>query len=121
MRKEKTRWSLAKDLENKMSRFFLAIAICFLTIVCLNGHAANSAQPNASAAYSAAFLRGADHACKQPEHATTHFANMLQASCIAADMRAGKDPADISRHCHGAYRRSTFETIAAEICSNSQI
>ena len=102
-----------------MSRLFLSIAICFPAIYCLNSHAAGSAQSAASAAYSAAFLRGADHACTLPERATKRFANMLQASCVAADMRAGKDPSDAFRHCSGDRQRNTFVKVAEEICGNS--
>jgi hypothetical protein len=38
---------------------------------------------------------GANYACKRPQHATEHHANMLQARCVTANVRTGMDQSDI--------------------------
>jgi hypothetical protein len=81
-------------------------------------HAANSEKTDAFAAYSNAFLRGADHLCQQTERAMKRLENMIQAQCVASDMRAGKDPIDTSRHCFGADQRSGFVRAAEEFRGN---
>jgi hypothetical protein len=102
-----------------MSRLVPVIAICSSIIWGLNGHAAGSANPVESSAYSDAFLRGAEHACEQTERAITRIANMLQARCVAADMRAGKDATYTSLHCFGARQRRGFVKTAEEVCGNA--
>jgi len=67
--------------------------------------------------FTAAFRRGARHACEQPKHATQGYANMLQANCVAADLSAGMDRSKILQHCYTASQRSTFERQAEEICA----
>jgi len=67
--------------------------------------------------YASAFRHGAHHACEQPERATQRYANMLQANCVAADMGAGMDWTEISRHCLAAPQRSALVRQAEEICA----
>ena len=67
--------------------------------------------------YAAALRDGTHYACNQSERATQRYANMLQARCVAADMRAGMDWEEIRRHCFQASRRSTFARQAEETCA----
>jgi hypothetical protein len=104
-----------------MSRLFLSIAICFPTFFCLNSHADESASPPVLVEYAAALVRGAEDACMMSERATKRCANMLQASCVAAEMSAGIDRSEIVGHCFGASNRSTFEEFAEVVCGNFKI
>lgn len=104
-----------------MSRSFLSIAICFPIFFCLNAQADEFVAPLAPAEYAAVFQRGAEHACKHPERATRRHANMLQASCVMADMSGGMGSSAIARNCFGAANRSTFEEFAEVICDHLKI
>lgn len=108
-------------MEIKVSRLFLSIAICFLTFSYLNSHADESGLPPAPEAYSATFVRGADHACKQSQRATRRFANMLQADCVASDISAGMDQSEIAGHCYGPSHRSAFVKLAEATCGKLKI
>jgi hypothetical protein len=83
-----------------------------------NSHSVDPEKTAASVAYSDALSRGADHACKQHQRATKRLANMIQAQCVANDIRAGTDAIDSSRHCFGAHQRSGYVRAAEEICGN---
>lgn len=105
-----------------MSRLVLSIAICFPVFLSLESLADEPATPAAlSKELAAALERGAEYACRQPERATTREANLLQASCVAVDLRAGKDPREIAGHCLGTANRNSFEEYAAKICGNTEI
>jgi len=91
-----------------MSLFFLAVAICSSMICIQNSHSTDSEKTAASAAYSDTFFRGSNHACKQHQRATKRLANMIQAQCVANDIRAGADAIDTSRHCFGPHQRIGF-------------
>jgi len=67
--------------------------------------------------YAAAFRDGTHYACNQSERATRRYANMLQARCVAVDMRAGMDWEEMRRHCFTASRRSAFVRQAEETCA----
>jgi hypothetical protein len=84
-------------------------------------HAGEFLAPPAAGANSDAFLRGAHHACKQTERATKRLANMLQASCVAADISADMDRSEIVRRCFGPSNRSAFVRLAETTCRNSKI
>jgi len=68
--------------------------------------------------YATALREGAYNACKRPQHATEHYANMLQARCVTANVRAGMDQRDIIRNCLGDTRRKSFVKLAEVICAS---
>lgn len=104
------------------SRLMLSIAICFPTFFCAASPADMSVDTTAFLPeFSDDFKRGAEFVCNQPERAAKRYADMLQANCVAVDLRAGMSQHEIVSHCLGASNRSSFEAYSWLHCGSQGI
>ena len=102
-----------------MPRLFLSIAFCVPAFFCTVSLADKPAETAALwPEFSGEFQHGAEYVCNQPERAAKRYADVLQANCVAVDLRKGMPWDEIAGHCLGTLNRSSFEAYSSLRCGN---